>query len=122
MSTSKPPAGTGPSGRRLWKSVLEKFTLEEAELALLREAVRTVDVLDELAEVIREEGTMTTTTTGERKVHPAVVESRQLRLALARTIASLRLPEDDDPSRPQRRGAARGVYSDRRSYGKLTSA
>ena len=51
-----------------------------------------------------------------QRVHPAIVEARQLRIALARLSASLRLPageEGDEPQhlrRPQRRGAARGVY------------
>jgi len=95
--------------------VLTDFELEEFELALLREAVRTVDQLDELAKIVRREGLVVTTKAGPR-AHPALVESRQLRIALARLLAALQLPagEEVDASaarRVQRRGGARGVYA-----------
>ncbi len=108
-----PPKGTRTGGRRLWHDVLAKYQLEQHELALLREAVRTVDDLDALAAVLASEGVVTH---GQQRVHPALVEARQLRIALARLIGALRLPagdEDDQATgrRPQRRVGARGVYS-----------
>ena len=108
---SSPPQGTGPNGRALWTDVLGKYDLEEHELALLREACRTVDDPDALSAVSARGGL-----TLDAKVHPAVVEARQLRIALARLIGALRLPagdEDDQASgrRPQRRVGARGVYA-----------
>jgi hypothetical protein len=106
-----PPDGAGPSGLALWRDVLSKYDLEQHEVALLREAVRTLDNLDSLADVVARDGI----TTGA-KVHPALVEARQLRIALARLLGALRLPagdEDDQAAgrRPQRRVGARGVYS-----------
>ena len=106
--TPGPPKGTQASGRRLWRSVLDEFDLDEHELALLRESVRTVDQLDALAEIVAADGPML-----DGKMHPALVESRQLRLVLARLLASLRLPEGEDDERPQRRGAARAPYKPR---------
>lgn len=105
------PKGAKASGRALWRDVLGKYDLEEHEMALLREAVRTVDDLDGLAAVVADEGM----TLGPR-VHPALVEARQLRIALARLLGALRLPagdEDDQAAgrRPQRRVGVRGVYS-----------
>jgi hypothetical protein len=113
-----PPEGTGPSGCRLWTDVLGKYELEQHETALLIEMVRTVDTLDELASIVELDGLMVPGQAGVPRVHPAVVESRQLRLALARLSASLRLPAGDEQEqggkgnlrRPQRRGAARGTY------------
>jgi hypothetical protein len=104
------PKGAAPSGRALWRDVLGKYDLEEHELALLREAVRTVDDLDGLAAVVANEGM-----TIGNKVHPALVEARQLRIALARLLGALRLPAGDEDGqaagrRPQRRVGARGVY------------
>lgn len=110
------PTGTGPGGRRLWRDVVTQYQLEEHELALLREMVRTVDLLDGLAAIVAEEGAMVPGPALTRRVHPAIVESRQLRLALARLSASLRLPagEEGDQAahlrRPQRRGGVRGAY------------
>jgi len=111
----KPPAGTRASGRRLWDDVLRVYELEEHELALLREMVRTVDLLDDLAEIVRRDGAMVPGPGLVMRVHPAIVEARQLRIALARLSASLRLPAgeegDQQPTRrPQRRGGARGTY------------
>jgi hypothetical protein len=106
-----PPKGAGPGGRKLWRDVVGKYDLEEHELALLREAVRTVDDLDALAAVMADQGV----TIGAR-VNPALVEARQLRIALARLLGALRLPagDEEDPTvgrRPQRRIGARGVYA-----------
>lgn len=106
-----PAKGIGPSGRELWRDVLSKYELEEHELALLREACRTADDLDALAAVSAREGV-----TVDGRIHPAVVEARQLRVTLARLVAALRLPagdEDDQAAgrRPQRRVGARGVYA-----------
>jgi hypothetical protein len=49
------------------------------------------------------------------KPHPAVVEARQSKIALARLTAALRLPAGDETDqaagrRPQRRVGMRGVY------------
>lgn len=112
------PAGTGASGRRLWADVLREYELEEHELALLREMVRTVDLLDELDAQVRTDGLMVKTAGGAPRMHPAAVEARQQRIALARLSAALRLPageEGDEQQsarrrRPQRRVGARGVY------------
>ncbi len=109
----KPPSGTRASGRRLWASIVTVFELEEHELALLREAVRTVDTLDRLDALVRADGGMIDTPSGV-KVHPGLVEARQLRIALARLLAALRLPDGEvgaeSQGRRQRRAGARGVY------------
>jgi hypothetical protein len=112
-----PPAGTRASGRRLWRDVLGEYELEEHELALLREMTRTVDQLDQLHAIVERDGMLLTGPGLAPKVHPAVVEARQLRIALARLAAALRLPAGDEDSdakagmrRPQRRVGARGVY------------
>lgn len=104
-----PPAGTGSSGAALWTDVLSRYELDVHEVTLLREAVRTVDQLDTLAGVIARDGAVLAA-----KVHPALVESRQLRIALARLLAALRLPagdEDESSRRPQRRVGVRGVHA-----------
>ena len=115
-STPKPPAGTRAGGRRLWTSVVKDYDLEEHELALLTEAVRTVDLLDELDAAVRRDGPLVESPQGT-KAHPAAVEARQQRIALARLLAALRMPtgaEDERPAdsltRPQRRSGVRGTY------------
>jgi len=116
MTKTKTPAptGAGKAGAALWGSVLDVYDLEEHELAVLREAVRTVDLLDELDGIIKTEGAVVTSPQGA-KANPAAVEARQQRIALARLLAALRLPSGEEGdqaagARPQRRVGARGVY------------
>jgi len=113
-SFPKPPPGTRAPGRRLWASVVADFELDTYELALLAQATRTVDTLNTLDAIVRREGEMVESTTGSVKVHPALVEARQSRIALARLLAALRLPDGEDGAgttgRRQRRVGARGVY------------
>lgn len=87
----RPPAGTRAPGRRLWESIVAEFTLTERELALLREATRTVDQLDALAAVVARDGVIEPVT---GKAHPALVESRQLRLVLSRLLGGLDFPSE----------------------------
>ena len=106
--TPRAPAGLRSAGRALWRAITGEYELAESERRLLVEAARTADLLDDLAAVIAEQGT----TLEDGRVAPAVVEARLQRLALARLVASLRVPdgEDDSEGRPQRRGGARGAY------------
>lgn len=108
------PKGLKASGRALWRAVLADFELNESERRMLIEAARTADQLDELSQVIADEGVLGS----DGRPHPAMVEARLQRLSLARLLASLRIPDEDDDEdglvRPQRRGRARGSYRGRR--------
>ena len=117
MSDRLPPApkGSGASGKRLWRSVIEVYDLDEHELVILRRAVRTVDLLDALDEKIEQDGLTTVNQRGDVVAAPAVIEARQQAQVLMRLVAQLRLP-DDQGHRGQRRGAPRGAYQ-RRAVG-----
>jgi hypothetical protein len=109
-----PPPGTKAAGRRLWRSILVNYELEEHEAALLKEMVRTVDQLDVLAAIVERDGLVVRGPGLTDRVHPAAVEARQLRIALARLAAALRLPAGEESiagmRRPQRRVGVRGPY------------
>ena len=113
--TPKAPAGTAAPGRRLWASVTDVYDLDEHELVLLVEAVRTVDLLDVLDAAVRAEGPLLDSPQGLR-AHPAAVEARMQRIALARLLAALRLPaggegDQQEGARPARKVGVRGVYA-----------
>lgn len=98
-------------GAALWRSVTARFQLEEHEARTLREAARTVDIIDRL-----HTEAMSLPVVAEQyggRVNPVIGELRQQRLAFARILAALRLPEDDDAAgdRPQRRVGVRGFHS-----------
>jgi len=105
----KTPPGLKAGGRKLWRSVTDEFELGEHELSILLEAARTVDALDALQAIVRDEGVTNTSPQGLR-AHPALVEARQQRVTLAKLVASLRIPLDDDQEAsrtPQRRSGVR---------------
>ncbi|MET4049927.1 MULTISPECIES: hypothetical protein [unclassified Rhodococcus (in: high G+C Gram-positive bacteria)] len=89
-----------------------------AELLLLKELCRVVTRLDRLQAAAATEPLVVPGKTGPM-TNPLLVEARQLATLAARLVASLRIPDDavsapsNDaaPSRPQKRGAARGSYS-----------
>lgn len=105
-----PPSGLSTAGRALWRSVVADYDLDEHERLLLREACRTADRLDRLEKEATRAEVTARNRFGEIVIHPAQVEARQQSLALARLLASLRLPSGTEEARPQRRGAARGSY------------
>jgi hypothetical protein len=112
--TPKPPSGLRAPGRRLWEAIAGQYELDEHEVALLVETVRTVDLCEKLEERVRADGPLVDTPQG-LKAHPAAVEARQQRIALARLLAALRMPAGDvgdqvQGRRAQRRVGARGVY------------
>lgn len=101
------PPRTGTEGRRLWRAVLDVYELEEHEMALLRQAVRTVDTCAMLQTMVDGEGVIV-----DGKANPAMVELRQQRIILARLIVALRVPMGEvagTGKRTQYRGV-RGVY------------
>lgn len=105
------PDGLAAAGRQLWRSVLDEYDLDTHEELLLLQACRVADRLDRL-DVEAAVGSVTVTNyKGDQVPHPALTESRQQALTLARLLASLRLPAGDEAERrPQRRGGARGTY------------
>ncbi len=111
-----PPGGLKAAGRVLWSSVMDGWEIDPWERLLLLQACRCVDRLDALAEIAGASTAVTTNSKGDQAPHPAIVEARQQSIVLTRLLASMRLPvgDEDDLTRPQRRGSARGAYAARR--------
>lgn len=118
MSTKTPLPPTnlrrGGRGRGLWREITSVLDLDGRDLALLTETARCVDQLDQLDALAARDGPLTP----DGRVNPVIIEARQQRVALARLIAALRLPEDlsQPDRRPQHRGV-RGVYGGLRAVG-----
>lgn len=106
-SRPRSPNGLEAAGRKLWTSVVEDFELADHELAQLEEACRIRDTINALRDVVAVEGYSITSPQGVR-VHPAVSEIRNQQLALARVLATLKVPGIDDDL-PRSRGV-RGFY------------
>jgi phage terminase small subunit len=94
------PKALGPAGKKLWKAVLADlpsgWELDQREIELLGLAARQADDLTKLEAAIRKEGVTSSGSTGQRTVHPAVIEARQARLAVSRLLGAIALPDADE--------------------------
>lgn len=112
MTEPKTPTGLKAAGKKLWESSIAEFELAQHELAMLEEACRIRDYIRDLDKAVRDDGVMIPSSQGSR-LHPAIAEGRQQRLALARMLATLQIPplaDDDLPaaSRVRAPGGRRG--------------
>jgi phage terminase small subunit len=95
MKRPKPPAGLGDAGRALWRRIhgdlAEGWELDERETYLLEQACLIADQVAALDAAVAREGVTVAGSMGQSRVHPAVQESRQLRLAQSRLLKSIEL-------------------------------
>lgn len=91
--TPAAPAGLGVRGKRFWKTTVDDYELTASELLILTETCRTIDDLDALAAVIRENGPVVEGSAGQQVVNGAMTEARGQRLALHRLLAALGLED-----------------------------
>jgi hypothetical protein len=114
MKTSSTiPNGLAEAGRQLWASVVDDYDVEEHERLLLTEACRVADRLDAIAAELEGAPLTMQNFKGDPCPNPLLGEARQQGIVFSRLLASLRLPSGDenDATRPQRRGGARGTYT-----------
>jgi len=103
------PTGMNVAGTKLWTATVEGTEWEQHELAVLEEACRTRDRIAQLDHAVTTDGIMLSSSQGMR-VHPAIAEGRQQRLALARLLISLSIPPLEEDVLPKA-GVPRGVYA-----------
>lgn len=89
-----PPEGLSERGSAFWRELHEALEFDGKESALLFEACRVLDLIDDLAGVLERDGSMTVGSAGQPVVHPAVSEIRQLQQTFGRLMQLIRLPED----------------------------
>lgn len=95
-----PPRDLAARGRAFWRSTTAAFELSEVELQLLRECCRLLDECEHLRHSVEQDGTSVKGSTGQVRVHPALGELRQHRLALGRLLAQLDLPDEEGATLP----------------------
>ena len=85
----------GPRGQAFHDKITAAFVLSEAESQLFAEVCRVLDEIDGLNAAVKRDGITVGGSTGQIRVHPALGEVRQHRLALGRLLAQLSLPDED---------------------------
>lgn len=103
------PAGLSAAGRRLWRSVVDRYDLRPDELALLEHAGRCADELASLQQALTDAPAVVAGSTGQPRPNGLYAEVRAHREVLKRLLGGLDVPEDgaearDDLAR-MRRGA-----------------
>ena len=100
MNDEKPPPplpkGLTAAGRALWRAVVGDYDLDAAELVILTAACRQADDVALLEATIADNGATVTGSQGQPRLNAALTEVRQGRIALAKLLAELRLPSDED--------------------------
>ena len=91
-----PPTDLAARGCALWRLTVRDFELSEVELQLLGECCRLLDEFESLRRAVERDGATVAGSTGQPRVHPAIGELRQHRLALGRLLAQLALPDAAD--------------------------
>lgn len=101
----KAPSGLKPAGRAVWRQIVddlpEGWELDGRERRLLTLACRQADDLAALERSIAKHGAMTVGASGQAKLNPAVTEARQARLAVARVLGQIGLPDEEEQPRTE---------------------
>jgi hypothetical protein len=119
VGNPRPPQSLGAAGKRLWRSVVSAYELSPAELEVLRQCCRLVDLIARAdVELIDSELTVRGST-GQPRTHPllgAVDEMRRTLAGLMRDL-SLPMPNEIEGRRrsPAATAAAQARWRERRS-------
>lgn len=115
--SSPTPARLGAPGAALWSSILgdlpPDWDLDARELHLLGRACRCADELALLEAAVDADGATTTGSRGQVVAHPALAESRQLRLAQLRLLSAIEMvdPQAEKAATPAQLRARRAAQS-----------
>ncbi len=92
------PKGLGREARRLWRDTLKDFDLGPAELRLLEEACREVDLIEKIEAELDGADLVVTGSRHQPVANPLIQEVRQHRQTLRALLGALRLPDDEPDS------------------------
>jgi phage terminase small subunit len=96
----------GPDGQAFWDEIVGVYGLSPAEMRLLSQVCKTLDILTGLDAAIATDGVMITGSKGQMVCNPAITEARGQRVTLHRLIAALAIPDADGKTVPTARTAA----------------
>jgi hypothetical protein len=116
-STPRTPARLSKAGRALWRRLVTEFELGPGELALLELAAHQADDVAALEDLLRRDGLIVPGSMGQPRLSAVVAEVRQGRLALAKLVGALALPDEDD--RPQTERSKRAAHAANARWSKV---
>lgn len=90
------PKSLGPAGAKLYREIIQKWTLRPDEKRVLLDACAEADLVDDLAAAMKGQPRLVTGSQGQLVINPLISEQRQHRTALAALLKQLRLPDEAD--------------------------
>ena len=84
--------------RRFWRDILKEFTLGPAELRILEDAVREIDLIEKMEAELEGADLVVYGSRGQPVANPLAQEIRLHRGVLKQLLGALRLPDDDQDS------------------------
>ena len=102
-SPPRPPVGYSAESRRLWRQVVEGWTLDPPALTILDSACRALMRVREAQALVTKAGLVVKDRFGQAKPHPAAAIERDAKMTLLRNLKALNLdlePLHDRPGRP----------------------
>ncbi len=90
------PQGLQKAGAALWRGIVAVYELDPRELTVLGLACRQADDVARLEAAVAAEGVVVEGSKGQPRLSQVVGEVRQSRLALARLLGELALPDAED--------------------------
>ncbi|MGH3490223.1 MAG: hypothetical protein ACRDP8_20235 [Actinopolymorphaceae bacterium] len=125
LSQVRPPLELDQRGAAFRSYVESTFDLDRSELELLTQVCRLLDMADRLQRQVDTDGVTVLNARSEQRAHPALVELRQVSLALGRLLAQLEIPgEDEQRTKPVIRSgwSRRGENAARARWGSTIPA
>src|SRR4051794_29482808 len=104
-----PPGHLSKKSADLWRSILDRYDLEDEELATLTLALEAFDTAQTARRLLRREGLVIRARSDQPKPHPATAVARDAASTWSRLLRDLGLPLDDEEEQPQPR-TIRGTF------------
>lgn len=96
MTVHRAPRGLGAPGKRLWSDTLKVYTLNPADLALLAEACKLVDLVSDVHDQLLTQPLTVEGHKGQPRPNPLIAQAHTLATALTRVVGQLNLPDLPD--------------------------
>jgi hypothetical protein len=116
-SRPKAPESADAAGRALWLAVTRVYELAPHEAELLRQAVRTVDVLARVDAILMDEDLVVPGYNGQPRAHPLLTVAADQRRLLVELVRSMALPLPGEEwgriRSPQQQAAAQERWRER---------
>jgi len=103
----EPPAELAEAGRELWRTVMQRYVIEDTHAQLLKLACLSADSAASMRRQIKQEGETVTGSTGQPAAHPLIAAEGAAQKRIASFLKQLGLfdePKREKPGRPPRLG------------------